>query len=412
VKYLLCISFFLVLISAGCQRPIPEQSKWEGIVELAEGRLLSFSMSLNLAGAQPSGYFLVADEKTPIPEIIRRSDSLIFVFSEYGAEMRARWDGSKLQGTYFRFRSDTTTMKFSALTVSASMKTPRVETPTVPPVGTYQVYFSVQSGIDSATVASFWVKGDSVYGTLIAPDGDYGLLVGQQFGNTIRLGRFTGWQATLVELNRISGNWMGRYYARRETPRIFSLEPRPSLPSEPLGERRTAMKNSRAPFVFSGITIDGDTLTHTDARWKGKPLLIDIMGTWCHNCMDEAPLLQQLYSEFQNDGFEIVGLSFEIKDNAELAKKNLKMYRDRFGITFPLLYCGTTDDANVQARIGNQVKDFFAYPTTFFVGRDGKVQRIHVGFKGIGTGEEYQHQVQEFYEAVRGLVGKNKIVSH
>ena len=411
MKYSTFVILLLIPFIAGCQRHIPKESMWEGIVELPENKLLAFRMHVDLTASPASGYFLVGEEKTPIPEIIQRGDSLIFLFTEYGAEMRAQWDGSKLHGTYFRFRSDTTTMQFSALTASTHMIPARNEATAVPPVGKYQVYFSTPGGVDSATVATFWVKSDTLYGTLIAPDGDYGLLVGQQFGKRVQLGRFTGWQATMIELNQSFGNWIGRVYFRKETPRVFLLEPLPTLPKEKLGTRKTAMKNPREPFMFSGITIEGDTLTQTDARWKGKALLIDIMGTWCHNCMDEAPVLQQLYSEFKDEGLEVIGLSFEIQDDLELAKKNLTMYRDRFGITFPLLYCGTVDEPNVQERILNQVTDFFAYPTSFFVGRDGRVQAIHVGFKGPGTGDEYQHQVQEFYEAVRKVLGENSVTS-
>ncbi len=72
------------------------------------------------------------------------------------------------------------------------------------------------------------------------------------------------------------------------------------------------MKDPRKPFAFSGITVMGDTLTHLDTRFRGKALIIDIMGTWCHNCMDATPLLQRLYSEFGGRGLEIIGLSFEI----------------------------------------------------------------------------------------------------
>ncbi len=363
-------------------------------------------MHVDLTTSPASGYFLVGDEKTPIPEIIQRGDSLIFLFTEYGAEMHARWDGSRLEGTYLRIRKDTTAIKFSAITASTQLQPARADQMSVPPVGKYQVYFDKESGIDSSTVATFWVRNDTVFGTLIAPDGDYGLLAGQHFGRRVQLGRFTGWQVMLVELNQSFGNWTGLVYSRKDPPQGFFLEPRPELPKEPLGTRKTAMINPRAPFKFSGITIEGDTLAHTDARWKGKALIIDIMGTWCHNCMDEAPLLQQLYSEYKDEGLEIVGLSYEIKDDIELGKKNLRLYRDRFGITFPLLYCGTTDDEVIQEQIHSQVNDFFAYPTAFFVGRDGRVQAIHVGFKGIGTGDEYQHQVQEFYETVKKLLGK------
>src|SRR5215510_5980270 len=93
---LLSLLCFLWLLSSCARPPIPQQGVWIGALELAPGKVLPFRMNLDFSGASPSGYFLVSDEKTPIPEISRTDDKLIFRFSEYGAEMRAAWDGRQL----------------------------------------------------------------------------------------------------------------------------------------------------------------------------------------------------------------------------------------------------------------------------------------------------------------------------
>jgi len=51
------------------------------------------------------------------------------------------------------------------------------------------------------------------------------------------------------------------------------------------------------------------------------------------------------------------------------------------------LFCGSTGDANVELRLRSQLNDFYAYPTTIFVDKNGVVKKIHVGFNGPGTGE-------------------------
>jgi hypothetical protein len=126
--------------------------------------------------------------------------------------------------------------------------------------------------------------------------------------------------------------------------------------------------------------------------------------------MDAAPLLQKLYSEFKAQGLEVVGLSFELKDDFLTARKNLLLYEERYGITYTLLFCGTTESSNVEQRLRSQLNNFFAYPTSIFVDPKGIVQNIHVGFKGPGTGEEYQREVQMIHETVRSLV-KGKLAS-
>src|SRR5579862_219136 len=104
------------LLLFSCRLALPEQATWNGSVELANGTIhLPFQMFLDLRPTQPSGYFLIGDEKAPIPEITWQGGSLTFTFSEYGAEMHSTWNGAQLTGTYTRHRPEgTTTLKFSA----------------------------------------------------------------------------------------------------------------------------------------------------------------------------------------------------------------------------------------------------------------------------------------------------------
>ncbi|PYS26471.1 MAG: hypothetical protein DMG11_19805 [Acidobacteria bacterium] len=220
----------------------------------------------------------------------------------------------------------------------------------------------------------------------------------------VQLNRFTGWQATVVVLEQSGGAWSGKLYTHSDKPRAFTLRPGADLELAPPPDLQTRIKNPAAAFTFEGVSISGDTVRSTDERFRGKALVVDIMGTWCHNCLDEAPLLQQLQEQYGKEGLQVVGISFEISDDRELGQKNLKLYRDRFGITFPLLFCGSMDDANLNNRLKSQLDNFFAYPTTLFISKEGKVQAIHSGFKGPGSGEEFQSQVQEFHGLAKQLV--------
>ena len=120
--------------------------------------------------------------------------------------------------------------------------------------------------------------------------------------------------------------------------------------------------------------------------------------------MDAAPLLQQISSEFGKDGLVVIGLAFEISDNPEVAKKNLGLFQKRYGLTYPMLFCGSTNDENVGQKLRSQLNNFSGYPTTLFLNKKGIVKSIHVGFHGPGTGEEYQRQVQQYYKTVRELI--------
>jgi len=408
MRVLASAAVFIVasVILIGCQQqPPPQKGLWKGTITLVEQKQLPFLVYLDLTPPAPSGYFLNGTEQTPIPEIHQNGDSLAFVISEYGAEMRSVWKSGRLSGAFLRYRKDTVKNVFEAMPISAGDEGAKTKTsPDVPLVGKFQVYMNNRDGIDSGSVATFWSRGDSVFGTFIAADGDLGLMAGRQDGNTVQLGRFSGWQGQLMELTRTQNKWSGTLYYRMPPAVPFTLETRASKMLEPTSPAKTMVKESRKPFAFAGVTVMGDTITNLDKRFKGKAVIIDIMGTWCHNCMDASPLLQKLYAEFNNQGLEVVGLSLELTDDFKTARKNLLLYEERYGITFPVLFCGSLANANVEARLRSQLNDFFAYPTALFVDRNGIVQFIHEGFKGPGTGEEFQTEVNLYYETVQKLL--------
>jgi thiol-disulfide isomerase/thioredoxin len=396
----------VLVIIGGCHAggPMPERGMWEGSVELPEGISVPLRMALDFSAATPGGYFVVGDDKTPIPEIVKKGDSITLRFSEYSAEVRATWNGSRLRGNYLRIRSDgTKALKFTAWPEMSS--SPGNGGEAVLPNGDYQVLFRDANKVDTTTVAKFWTTGGTLYGTFIAPDGDYGLMQGKRSGEDVQLSRFTGWQAIALVLKPEAKAWSGTFYAASEPkPRAFVLRPRDDLNVAATAATRTTMKNPDAEFAFSGVSLSGETVRNTDERFKGKPLIIDIMGTWCHNCLDEAPVLQRLQERFGKDGLQIVGLSFEITNDAATSRKNLQLYKDRFGLTYTLLFCGSVDDENVKKQIHNQLNNFFAYPTTIFADRNHRVQAINSGFKGPGTGDEFQRQIREFEELAEKLV--------
>lgn len=399
------LSVLAFLTFTGCQQPVPQHAMWSGTVQLADGKDLAFRMDLDLAQPKPAGYFLVGNEKTPIPEISRNGDSLNFQFSEYGAEMRTVWDGHQLRGTYVRYRSEGTRSFPVHASPEAAGLADAVPADAVAPIGTYQVHFQDDNGSGRVTVARVWTEGTRIYGTFIAPDGDYGLLDGKPTAKGIQFGRFTGWQAFLIEFESEGSQWSGTFYAAsNDKPRPFTLGPLTEAALEASPTAVTSMKHPQDTFTFSCSSLSGETVRNTEDRFRGKALVVDIMGTWCHNCLDEAPVLQRLQDKFRNDGLEVVGLSFEVTDDAEIGRRNLSLYRDRFGLTYTLLFCGSVDDANQETRLKTQLENFFAFPTTLFIDKTGKVRTIHAGFRGPGTGQQYQSQVQELEELARGIV--------
>jgi thiol-disulfide isomerase/thioredoxin len=390
------LSLLLGLILGGCQSQKGEKGNMSGTLFLADTVQLPFRMHLDLTSSPHSAYFIVGDQMHPIPEIQYEGDSLKFIFSEYGSAMLGILEDHSFIGNYYKYRKDTTILPFSASYESVSEPPPVSETKTfsIRLKGNYQAYFLRGEVIDSSSIGTFRVNGDSVQGTFFAPDGDFGLLAGIQKGDNVRLSRFTGWQVMMVDLRLSRSRWSGLYYSFKSTPVLLTLVPLTTSPKTAEAASSTKMKNPDKPFSFSGISSSGEAITNNDERFKGKALIIDLMGTWCHNCNDAAPVLQEIFLEYKDRGLEVVSLAFEMKDDFEKAKKNFSLFAKRHKITYPILFCGSTAKENVEQKIRQHLDNFLGYPTALFIDRNGKVQHVRVGFNGPGTGDEYAREIE------------------
>jgi thiol-disulfide isomerase/thioredoxin len=143
----------------------------------------------------------------------------------------------------------------------------------------------------------------------------------------------------------------------------------------------------------------------SDERFRDKVVVVNIFGSWCPNCNDEAPLLEDWYRRYHDRGLEIVGLAFEFTGDRERDARMVRKFARRHGIEYPLLLAGTSDKA-VAARTLQHLDRLVAYPTTVFIGRDGKVRRIHSGFAGPGTGEHHERLVRELETLLESLLAE------
>lgn len=146
-------------------------------------------------------------------------------------------------------------------------------------------------------------------------------------------------------------------------------------------------------------------MTRDDPRFRGKVLLVDVFGTWCPTCHDAAPVLVQLYRDYRARGLEIVGLAYEVTGDSLVDNRQLRRYREKFGIEFTLLRAGLNDTELTAATLP-QLANFTAYPTTLFLDRQGRVRRVHAGFYGPATGAQHDRLVADFRSEIERLLAE------
>jgi peroxiredoxin len=119
------------------------------------------------------------------------------------------------------------------------------------------------------------------------------------------------------------------------------------------------LRGKRAPD-FSLRSVEGKKVSLSD--YRGKAVLINFWATWCAPCKIEMPWLVELRKQYASQGFEILGVS---EDDADTPRTKLAKFGLEQGLNYPLL---VGDDA-VSRKYGGV--EFL--PTSYFVGRDGKI---------------------------------------
>ena len=143
-------------------------------------------------------------------------------------------------------------------------------------------------------------------------------------------------------------------------------------------------------------------MSNTDAEFRGKVVIVAIGGSWCPNCHDEAPFLLSLYKRFHARGLEIVDLDFEQGD-PDTDTSRLKAFIAHYGITYPVLVAGTTDQLAEKIPQGQNLN---CWPTSFFLGRDGRVKETHAGFAGPGNTVGHEELERETTALVEKLLAE------
>ncbi len=252
----------------------------------------------------------------------------------------------------------------------------------------------------------------AVTGVIEPVSGDSGLLHGSVFkasdGQTrFHLSRFDGIHVMALDgeflpdgtLKGVEGGIVATSAFTAECGKHVASAADPNVLSETL----TSVKDPAEPFRFSGVDASGKTVNQDSSEFKGKALIIDIFGTWCPNCHDEAPVLEKLYRKYHDQGLVIVGLAYEYIDDQERDLRQIGIYRAKFGVTFPLLLTGTTAEGQI-AKTLPQLVNFGAFPTSIYVDRSGHVKAILAGFTGPSTGEKFQQVQERMDELAREIV--------
>jgi len=192
-----------------------------------------------------------------------------------------------------------------------------------------------------------------------------------------------------------SGNhWQEPFFARRN--QNYELPEADSL---------TYLKEGFNGFEFSFPNIEGEIISLHDEYYKNKVVIVQIMGTWCPNCLDETKYYTQFYNQHENEDIEFIALAFEYSKTEKKAWMAIERLKELVGVPYPILLAqyGTSNKKKANEKLP-MLNHILSYPTTIFIDKKGKVRKIHTGFNGPATGEKYVEFKQDFEVFVGELI--------
>ncbi|HTI37767.1 MAG TPA: TlpA disulfide reductase family protein [Vicinamibacterales bacterium] len=325
-------------------------------------------------------------------------ERLLFSFAQYGATLAASLGEGRLAGEYRR--GSKTVYPFSAVP-AAHVHRAAGDAPSI--AGTWIVQARSSKG---ETAWRFIAREEDgrVTATILRVDGDTGTLTGSFDDGRYVLSHFSGARPLLLEVfPRADGTLQLRQNGRMQLTAVREGDPRAAaigVPADP--DRHTGIRDASAPFHFSFPDLSGTIVSDTDARFAGKVVLVSISGSWCPNCHDEAPFLASLYKKYRDRGFEVVTLSFEEKE--QLANpERLRAFITTYGFQHTVLLAGQPDQVT---ELVPQAINLNAFPTSFILGRDGRVRAVHAGFPSPGSGAFYRQAETDVSRQIEQLLAE------
>ncbi len=387
----------------------PKAGDYRGILYREDGKEVVFNMEIEGTGKQTQVYIINASEKILVRELQIKDDSVFFRMPVFESEFKAQVqpDGS-LKGIWLKGTA-VKTQQWPFVAIPGKKRFDVAQGAAKNNIsGRWAVTITRANGTTRPAIAEFVQKGNQLTGTFLTPSGDYRYLQGVVTGNSMLLSTFDGahaytFSAKVVNANKIVEGFFGSGIAGRETW-IAEKNDNARLP----GGNAPQLKEgySKLDFVFNDI--DEKKVSINDERFKNKVVIIQIMGSWCPNCLDETKFLNDYYNRNKSRGIEIVSLAYEYSTDFQRSQKSVRRFQQLFNVKYPMLITGVSvSDSLKTEKTLPQITPIKSFPTTIFLDRNGYVQEIHSSFYGPGSDKHYEEFKKEFNETVDRLLKKN-----
>jgi thiol-disulfide isomerase/thioredoxin len=366
---------------------------YRAVVSL-QGQELPFTLDIQQPDSgQYRAYLVNASERLEINNLEISGDSVTIPMHIFDTRVVAAIEGNTLNGYWVKNYDTDYKLPFSAERGSTYRFAQNKDIKASENVeGRWLLQFADS---DDEAIGEFKQEGNKVTGTILTTTGDYRFLEGNLMDDRLYLSTFDGEHAYVFEAT-INGDELtdGHFWSGKTYHTTFSgkADPNATLPD---ANELTYIKEGYDGMSFTFPNPSGDSVSLSDPKYQGKVIIVQLFGTWCPNCMDETKFYTGWYEENKDRGVEIIGLSYERKDDFDYASRRVNTMKEKLDVGYDFLIAGVGDKEKA-AKTLPMLNHVMSFPTSIFIDRKGNVRNIHTGFSGPGTGKYYTQYVEEF----------------
>lgn len=413
MKLIRLVVLLMIFAVSAQAKGVISAGQWRGILQLNDTTELPFTFTIDWRPTEEDIIWRLTvvngKEKIEVRDFKFDADSVWWTMPVFNTKFRCKRESdTTLSGEW----NNTAAGKPYVLKFRAEYGEPRISPGKNPCTGVHnftgkwESTFSPGVKGESKAIGLFNLEKNGTYtGTFATEFGDYRFLEGGYTDcDEIMLSVFDGQFAMLftakMTYDSIQGEyWSGKYYhetwkAKRNDK--FELRDPDML--------TWAQDSTDVDFTFNDL--NGKPVSLSD--YRGKVVIIQVLGTWCPNCLDETAWLQEVYRKYNSQGLEVIGLAYERKGDTATQNAAIRRIRDRFGVTYTLLNTGKSGKDSASASLPF-LSGIFCFPTSIYIDRNGNVRRIHSGYNGPATGAYYTRDSEEALRYIQQLLAEKPV---
>lgn len=377
------------------------------IAEIQLNDRLQIQVTAALAEKNPKAPITIYNGKEVYQLSVKKriGDTIVYQFPAQDAEWRVAFekDFSEARGWWVNYNKKIP-VRYPIHLHNGILKQPEPALNQLNLAGKWRVVFNPGTQNEEVLVGVFEQKiGNLVTGSFLSETGDYRYLNGYVSGSTLHLQTYTGYWAFVVEADLNGSNEMsGVFYSGGKSSTPFKAIKDETVQLRDESSLTYLVKRDEPVLLNDLIKMNGRKTT-IDFAAEHQLTLIQIMGTWCPNCLDETKLLQELQAEYGSKGLHVVALAFEVGNDPKKQRARLKNWMKSMHVSYPVYLAGTSSKDAASARFP-MLNGIISFPTALLVDQQGKIIAIHTGFSGPATGEAYTDLVKIFKQEIENAL--------